>query len=514
MKKAETGIVPYPSSIEIDTGRMQYAENKVERRLVPGEFSPESYDLVIDQDAIVIRAGDDAGIFYGERTLNQLLCQFGNDLPRMRIKDGPAFPYRSFHLDCARHFIPVDVLKKTISCAAEFKLNHFHWHFSDDQGYRIESERFPLLTEVASCRKGDHFGTHRDNTEEQYFYTKAEIRELVSFASEKHIEIVPEIDMPGHVTAILAAYPFLSCSGEKKEVATREGIYRDILCPGKEETFDFLSGLIDELTELFPGKYFHIGGDETPKKLWETCPYCRKRMEEEGLGNTRELQGYLQNRVADYLKSKGKTAIAWNESALGGNLSKDIILQLWNDDPDDPAMKAFRMKDKSGHPTSPNQGIGAKYIEAGGNVIMSNMLTSYCDYPPAFVKAKTIFDDPVLPQKCEGIRNTKEHVLGGEALCWTEHIRTEEELAEKIWPRYCVKAERLWSGPKMPDAGFSCFRKRLADIYPVFAACGITAPSTMKEAVPGPIESVKQMAQFMKNLGNNREDYKEAQKEV
>lgn len=426
----------------------------------------------------------------------------------------PVYKYRGFHLDTARHFIDIEELKKNIRCAAAFHFNYFHFHFSDDQGYRIESKVLPELTRISSKRAGDTFGGCHSEVEEQHYYTQEEIKDLVRFAGEYGIEIVPEIDVPGHVTDILAAYPELSCSGRKVEVATSEGIYSDILCAGNEQVYTFLKTLLDELCELFPGKYFHIGGDETPKTAWKTCPKCQAKMKAEGLTDEHQLQGYMQNRIASYLKSKGKMVIAWNEAALGGNLDKDIVLQLWNDDPKDPALAAFNMKDENGNLTSPNQGIGAKHIKRGGNVITSNMLHSYCDYPHAFISARNIYEADMIPQKCEDIPDAREHVLGGEALCWTEHIRNAEQLEYQIWPRYAFKGINLYCGK--PEESFEDFLKEYKDpIRSVIESFGIK-PAPWEEVVPDQQTARKQMMEFMMRIGGAgaAEKFKKAQQEI
>lgn len=511
MKLMKPFIIPQPESIQFLDGYFSKHNNHIQEIINDG-IVQEGYILEILPDSIKIEACSPAGFFYGKKTLEQLQMQYNSGIPCMKITDAPRYPYRSFHLDCARHFISAEELKKNIQCAAAFKLNYFHWHFSDDQGYRMESEVLPLLTKISTKRKGDNFGGNRDNTVEQNFYTKDEVREIIAFARENFIEIVPEVDMPGHVTAILAAYPKLSCTEEKHEVATREGIYSDLLCAGKEETYEFLDKLLNELADLFPGKYFHIGGDETPKTKWKECACCKKKMEDENLSTLQQLQGYLQNRAARILKKKGKTVIAWNEAALGNNLDIDIIIQLWNDDPNDPAMKAFHMKDENGNFTSPNQGIGAKHIRRGGKVISSNMLYSYCDYPHAFVKAKAIYETDIMPQKCEDIAEAKANVLGGEAVCWTEHIRTNERLEYMIWPRFAVKADRLWSLSVNRD--FNSFMKREKVLYNIFEKYGIS-PAPPNEFVPGPAASEKQMMEFMELLGGgNADEYRDANKEI
>lgn len=426
----------------------------------------------------------------------------------------PLYEYRSFHMDAARHFIEMEELKKNIRCAAAFHFNYFHFHFSDDQGYRIESKILPGLTEISTKRNGDDFGGFGSNVIEQRFYRQEEIKELVNFAGELGIEIVPEIDMPGHVTAILAAYPELSCSGKNVQVATSEGIFSDILCAGNEQVYEFMEKLLKELCDLFSGKYFHIGGDETPKTAWKICPKCQAKMTAEGLVSEQQLQGYMQNRIAATLKAMGKTVIAWNEAALGDNLDSDIVLQLWNDDPNDPAMMAFKMKDENGNYTSPNQGIGAKHIAKGGKIISSNMLHSYCDYPHAYVKAESIYKADMLPQKCQDNSDVRVHVLGGECLCWSEHIRDGRRYEYQIWPRYAMKGINLYCGT--PDMEFKDFLKEYGDeIYTLIESFGIK-PASRKEFVPDAAVAEKQMKEFMEYLGGTsvREKYQDAQMEV
>ncbi|HIT34164.1 MAG TPA: beta-N-acetylhexosaminidase [Candidatus Faecousia intestinigallinarum] len=470
--------------------------------------------LSISEKGVLLSASDAAGTFYGMKTLEQLRFQYGDELPCMEIEDKPAYAYRSFHIDTARHFFSIDVLKAMADTAASFKLNQFHWHFSDDQGWRIESAAFPRLHEIGAKRQGDHFGTYSSDEIAHDYYTREEVRELVAYCAERHIEIVPEIDLPGHVTAILAAYPELSCTEKPQQVRTSAGIFPEILCPGKERSFEFLFALLDDLCELFPGKYFHIGGDETPKIRWNACPHCRRRMQEEGLADTRQLQGYLTNRVAAHLRKHGKRVICWNEAALGENLDPDIIVQIWNDDPKDPSLKALsRQKDENGKPTSPNQGIGAKLIRQGHDLIISNMRGSYCDYPYAYIKTAMVHDEPIRLQNCEDIqKEAEEHTLGVEALIWTEYIRDRETLEKMAWPRFAAKADRAWSGD---DAGdYTDFAKRMKVLFSYLQqkAPNAAAPSGW---MPGPFRAMREMLSFVKNVSvKQRKSYADAQDAV
>ena len=512
MKNKEIALIPQPQRIQVSAGAC-HATAEITRK-TDTSIGNEAYRLKVQPNAITVVAGGEAGFFYAEKTLEQLRFQFGGGLPCMEIEDAPAYEYRGFHIDTARHYFPLEELKRMIDAAASFKLNRFHWHFSDDQGWRVESKVFPLLHEIGAKRKGDHFGAYSSDEIEDRYYTQDEVREVVAFCSARHIEVVPEVDMPGHVTAILAAYPTLSCSSKQVEVAASAGIFPEILCPGKEETFTFLFTLLDELCELFPGRFFHIGGDETPKTRWESCPCCQRRMADERLDDTRQLQGYLANRVAAYLQEKGKTVIAWNETALGGNLDPAVMLQLWNDDPKDPALKALGgTKDENGKLTGPNQGIGSKHIRRGGNVITSNMMGSYCDYPYAFISTKKVYEAPVIPQKCEDIpEEAKAHTKGVEALCWTEYIRTAKELEAHAWPRYAAKAEIGWCGEgRHSYRGFAGRMKRLYPYLQSKAPCA--APP--KSWTPGLLLSAKEMIGFAKNLSKQtRDGYAEAQKEI
>lgn len=503
-------LVPKPRSIAMRPGEAGKSLEQRSEENIPRE----GYRLSVSEKGILLSFADAAGAFYGRQTLEQLRFQYGDKLPCMEIADEPAYAYRGFHIDTARHFFPLDTLKAMADAAASFKLNKFHWHFSDDQGWRIESTVFPKLHEISAKRQGDHFGPYSSDEIEHYYYTREEVRELVAYCAKRGIEIVPEIDLPGHVTAILAAYPELSCTGAPQEVLTRAGIFPEILCPGKESSFAFVFALLDELCELFPGRYFHIGGDETPKIRWNECPHCRRRMREEGLTDTRQLQGYLTNRAAAHLRKHGKRAICWNEAALGENLDPDIIVQIWNDDPKDPSLKALsRQKDENGKPTSPNQGIGAKLIRRGHDLIISNMRGCYCDYPHAYIKTAMVHDEPVRLQKCGDIqKEAAEHTLGVEALIWTEYIRDRETLEKLAWPRFAAKADRVWSGDNAGD--YADFAKRMKILFPYLQQ---KIPNATEPAgwMPGPIRSMKEMLGFMKNVSaRQRKSYADAQDEI
>ena len=400
----------------------------------------------------------------------------------------PAYQFRAFHVDCARHYFPLDELKKMMDVAAYFQFNYFHWHISDDQGFRIESDKYPKLYEIGAYRNGDHFGNYDSDEPEGAYYTKEQVRELVRYGKEVGIEVIPEIDMPGHVTAILSAYPQLSCKEEPVSVGTKGGIYREIFCAGKESTYTFIEELLDEVMELFPGEYIHIGGDEAPKERWMECPHCRKRMEQEGFSTPQQLQGYMENRIAAYLKKHGRRAIVWNEAARGGNLDPDIVVQFWTEDK--------------------NHSV-AEHMKKGGKVFLSNMMNSYCDYPYGFISLKSVYG---LDMEPEDLKAWKEQIIGNECLIWTEYIRTCEHLEKLSWPRFAAAAAVGRLGGNRPD--YSVFAAQLKEEFGIFEKFNICA--TPEEGwIPGEEETMRQIAEFKKNFSvQDKEELLKAQDEI
>lgn len=297
----------------------------------------EAYRLTVADDRIEILAGGPEGAFHAVQTLRQLLpaAAFGEDglraveLPAVRIDDRPALAYRGLMLDVARHFFTVDEVKRTLDLMAMHKMNVFHWHLTDDQGWRIEIRKYPELTRVGSVRKrtligkdpgGEYDESCRyDETPYGGFYTQEEIREVVDYAARRFITVIPEIEFPGHAVAALASYPWLSCTGEQYEVRQTWDIDDRVFCPGREETFGFIEGVLDEVIGLFPSKYIHIGGDECPTKMWEQCPRCRARMRAEGLTRPRQLQGYATVRVERFLQRHGRELIGWERCSTAGS---------------------------------------------------------------------------------------------------------------------------------------------------------------------------------------------------
>ena len=304
----------------------------------------EGYTLKITPKRIIIKARTAAGFFYAVQTIRQLLpadvekdsivSNLTLKVPSCEIADEPRFAYRGMHLDVGRHMFPVEYIKRYIDMIALHKMNTFHWHLTEDQGWRIEIKKYPKLTEVGAFRK-ETVVDHPDNKSAVYdgkpyggFYSQNDVREIVAYAKSKFITIIPEIEMPGHSLAALAAYPELSCKGGPFEVGKTWGVFEDVYCAGKEETFKFMEDVLTEVIDLFPGKYIHIGGDECPKTRWKKCPLCQKRIKDEGLKDEKELQSYFIKRIEKFLISKNRKLIGWDE-ILEGGLAPEATVMSW-----------------------------------------------------------------------------------------------------------------------------------------------------------------------------------------
>lgn len=452
MKKLQ--VIPRPNKASFTDGHFALPENEDIESFIKTSLDEkadgEEYALVINEDGIMLTAAGDRGFFYARQTLKQILNQYGHSLPYMSIIDKPRYAYRGFMLDCSRHFFEVEELKKIIEAASLFKLNAFHWHLSDDHGFRVQIDKYPLLTVIGSNRNGDNFGSFlRDKEPHGGYYTKKQIKEIVDFCRERFIEVIPEIDMPGHASAILAAYPEYSCTGAQVEVKTVNRIFsKETLCPGKEKTIKLVTDILSEIIELFPGRYVHIGGDETPKDNWKKCPHCQKRMKCEALANEEELQSYFTNRVADFLESKGKKAIVWNEALNGGKVVSDVLVQQW--------------KDKKGE--------AGKWANAGKRTIVSEHTRYYADYPFAVTPLKKTYSyEPSRIKNLDEIG--KRYIYGIEMPVWTEFISTFEKLCRHSFPRFCAVAESGWTVSELKN--YEDFMLRVISAEPMLKNAGI-----------------------------------------
>ena len=419
------------------------------------EGGRESYTLNVKKSGIEIIGGGPAGVFYGAQTLRQMLPLDNADgdltVPCVRIKDRPRFKWRGAHLDVCRHFFPVRFVKKYIDILAMYKINTFHWHLTEDQGWRIEIEKYPRLTEISS-RRAETMGDGRPHAG---FYRQHEIREVVRYAAERYITVVPEIEMPGHSVAVLAAFPELSCTGGPFKVKTTWGVHEDVYCAGNDEVFVFLEDVLGEVLELFPSTFIHIGGDECPKVRWKECPKCQARISEEGLADEHELQSWFIRRIEKYLLAEGRRLIGWDE-ILEGGLAPNATVMSWR---------------------GTDGGIAA--AKAGHDVVMSP--TSHCyldnyhgkhDEPKAiggFLPVEKVYSFDPVPGSLSA--DEKKHILGAQVNLWTEYIATTDHAEYMLLPRLCALSEVVWS--KQEKRGFDDFSKRLAVHYERLDAMGV-----------------------------------------
>ena len=416
------------------------------------DINMEGYRLAVDKNGVLIEAISEAGIFYGIQTLRQLLpAEIFSEhavedvhwtLPCVEIKDFPRFKWRGMHLDVARHFLPVEFVKKYIDLIAVHKMNRFHLHLTDDQGWRIEIKKYPKLSEISAWRDETLVGHYNDEPRKfdgqihGGFYTHDEIHDMVSYAEERFVTIVPEIEMPGHGQAALAAYPELSCTGGPFKVSTFWGIREEVYCAGNEKTYEFMENVLAEVLELFPGEYIHIGGDECPKDRWEECPKCQDRIRTEGLHNEHELQSYFVTRMGKYLAANKRRLIGWDE-ILEGGLAPDATVMSWRGE---------------------EGGIAA--AKEGHDVVMTPYGYTYFDYYQAdpeteplaiggFLPIDTVYSyDPVPAELDEQQRH---HILGVQGQVWTEYLSTPEKAEYMAYPRACAMAEIGWTPLNQKD---------------------------------------------------------------
>ena len=413
----------------------KYVLNLLKARNI--ELGNEGYRLRVSTDSIIIEANTDTGIQNGKITLDQIITSNnGNPIPCCDITDFPTYSYRAMHLDVCRHFFSKEFIKSYIDQLAYFKINTFHWHLTDDQGWRIEIKKYPKLTETGAWR------IEKDSSRYGGFYTQDEIKEIVAYAKERFITIIPEIEMPGHSSAALAAYPYLGCTGRALTVPSTWGIKNDIYAP-TDTVFKFFEDVMDEICALFPGRYIHIGGDEAPKAQWKSSPIAQSVIKKNDLRNEEELQHYFMHRVEKYLNSKGKLAIGWGEVVKGG-LSDSMLVMSWM-----------------------SKEAGSKAARHGNDVIMAPRGYCYFDYPQEGDPIKAIWMLPLplkkvysFDPKPKGLTaSAANHILGGEATLWTEYVKTVQETQHQLFPRVTALAEALWTKPGKKN--YNDFQRRL-----------------------------------------------------
>lgn len=435
-------------------------------------FPKEGYELTVTATTIQLK-GTPNGLFYAVQSLLQLFPAERITttilIPTLQIVDNPRFQYRGLHLDVGRHFMPVSFIKKYIDYIAFHKMNYFHWHLTEDQGWRIEIKKYPNLTKIGSMRNGTIIGRYpgkgNDNIKYGGFYTQEQVKEIVKYASDRFITIIPEIELPGHSSAAIASYPSLSCfpdeptkifenmiSEESKKskgklVQETWGVFDDVFCAGKDATFDFLQNVIDELIPLFPGKYFHVGGDECPKANWKRCPNCQQRMKENNLKDEHELQSYFIQRMEKYLNQKGKTLIGWDEILEGGLAPKAIVMS-WRGE----AGGIAAAKEKHEVIMTPGNPVYFDHTQTRTEDSVTiggyNPLTKVYAYEP-------------IPK--ELTEEEAKYVLGAQANVWTEYMKNEQKIEYMLFPRLSALSEVLWS-PK-EKRNWNDFENRLKTQY-------------------------------------------------
>ena len=431
--------------------RIRFSYNK--------KLDNEEYILRINSNLITISASTENGAIFGFQSLNQLMNLNLNDgvikLKSQEIKDSPRFKYRGMHLDVGRHMYPVDFIKKYIDGLAMLKFNNFHWHLTEDQGWRIEIEKYPELNNIGSFRDSTLIGHYGDKPRQfdksRYggFYTKKEIKEIVKYANKRGINVIPEIEMPGHSQAAVASYPMLGCSGEEVGVAPLWGVFKEIYC-SKNETFDFLEDIIDEVVELFPSKYIHIGGDEAPKTNWKACGNCQNVIEREGLKDEYELQSYFITRMEKYINSKGKQIIGWDE-ILEGGLAPNATVMSW-------------------------RGIsgGIEAAKMNHEVIMTPNAVCYLDHYQAkdtkneplaiggYTPIEEIYNYEPIPSELD--RSLHKYIIGAQGNVWTEYMKTSDHVEYMVFPRILALSEVVWAANR---PSFEDFEKKVNDTYPI-----------------------------------------------
>ncbi|MGL6069368.1 MAG: beta-N-acetylhexosaminidase, partial [Sediminibacterium sp.] len=473
----------YGLSIPSITAKTSLKSQEPEQMIVLGinktlSTSKEAYSLDITPNTIKIEGADEAGVFYGIQSLIQLIPVEKNKansfiIPCLQIFDAPRFAYRGMHLDVSRHFFPSSFIKKYIDFIAMHKMNRFHWHLTDDQGWRIEIKKYPKLTDIGAYRNGTTIGRYpgTGNTGTRYggFYTQEEIKDIVKYASERYVEVIPEIELPGHASAAIAAYPELSCFPEEstkhpektawtgpttgKQVQQTWGVFEDVFAP-TENTFKFLENVFDEVLSLFPSKYIHIGGDECPKESWKRSAFCQRLIKEKNLKDEHGLQSYFITRIEKYINSKGKQIIGWDE-ILEGGLAPNALVMSWR-----------------------GEKGGIEAAKQKHQVIMTPGEWMYFDHKQkqkedsvtigGYTTVQKVYSYEPLPKQLNA--EEAKYVLGAQANVWTEYITNPNKVEYMIFPRMSALSEVLWSSKEQRN--WSQFEPRLQYAFKRYSFLG------------------------------------------
>ena len=441
-------------------------KNAITLRLNKKVQSKEGYVITVDKKGVVIEGATAAGVFYGVQTLRKSIPVDKSltevTLPTVVVKDAPRFGYRGVMLDCARHYFPVKFVKQFIDLIAMHNMNVFHWHLTDDQGWRIEVKKYPDLAKIGSVREKTVLGHNSDvfdDTPYGGYYTQEEAREIVKYAADRFITVIPEIDMPGHMIAALAAYPDMGCTGGPYKVSPIWGIMPDVLCLGNEKTYQFCEDVLSEMMDIFPSEYIHLGGDETPNVRWKECPKCKALMAKENL-TPGKLQGYFTNRIEKFVNSKGRRIIGWDE-ILDGDINQSATIMSWRG-------------------TAP----GARGAKMGHDVIMSPSSHVYFDYYQTR-QGESQWEEPLLiggnlpiertyslepvPEGADA--ETASHIIGVQGNLWTEYIAGPSLAEYQVLPRMGALSEVQWRPQGQKD--FENYKVRQTRMLKLYDAYGL-----------------------------------------
>ncbi|WP_276499082.1 glycoside hydrolase family 20 protein [Pontibacter litorisediminis] len=462
--KTATGVQPQVVQKEAK----KKAKNVIQLSLTatPDTLGKEGYTLEVTPDQIILAANQPNGLFIGTQSIKQLLppqpTKAPVTIPAVNIADKPRYQWRGMHLDVTRHFMPVEFVKQYIDYLAMHKLNTFHWHLTDDQGWRIEIKKYPELTEIGAWRDSTLIGHYwdlpqtYDNKRHGGYYTQEQVKDVVKYAQERYVTVVPEIEMPGHALAALATYPELACTAGPFKVEGKWGIFNDIFCAGNEQTFAFLEDVLVEVIALFPSEYIHIGGDEAPKARWKVCPKCQKRIADEGLKDEHELQSYFVQRMEKFLNSKGRQIIGWDE-ILEGGLAPNATVMSWRGEKG--GIEAAKQKHK--------------VVMTPGNYVYFDHYQGDRELEPVTIHGNNPLSRVYAynPTPAELSKEEQKYILGAQANVWTEYIPNPEHVEYMAFPRIAALSEVLWTPVHLKD--WEGFKARMQQQYLRYDAMGV-----------------------------------------
>ena len=456
-------LVPQPAQVVERGGSSTNLTVSYER---DASIPAEGYRMTVSPTGVTVAASDEAGRFYAGVTLGQLTKD--GAAPCVEITDAPRYRWRGVHFDDCRHFFGKEEVLKTLDLMAEHKLNRFHWHLTEDQGWRLDIPGYPDLVKYGAVRSSSpRHGlrasvkrpeTWKNGNGEKYgpfYYTEADVREVIAYAAARHIQVVPEIELPGHFQAVLAAYPEFACRPEN--VSSRDplcvwGISPEVMCVGNDEAIAFMEKVLDYVCRVFPGDVVHIGGDECPRERWKTCPKCQARIKANGLRDETELQPWVTQRFVKFLEAHGKRALGWDEYLLG-DVPQSAIGMVW--------------REAKGHGAGHDLVTGVMAAERGHDVVMTPTSYCYLDYGQGLAHDPFQYIGGTLPlakcysfDPCAGVaESARAHILGGQGNNWAEFTWNGYDLEWKMWPRLCALAEVFWTGERRP--GFADFKARM-----------------------------------------------------